>query len=214
MGKKQGNSTRCVHAGDTPRRRNRRGHACDPSEQHLRLPGHAGAAGAHLYAPVESDPRRLREGPETNWKGEREPWRSRPARRPSSAVLELLEPGDHIIGPRQRVRRQLQPVAHGGRGPASRSATYTRTRALTPCRPPGAGTRGWCGWKRPSNPLMRITDLKALSALCAERGALSCVDSTLATPLATQPLSLGCDIFDALDYQVRRRALGRAGAAP
>ena len=111
----------------------------------------------------------------------------------SSAVLELLQPGDHIIGPANvyggsfnmlraasEARFELSLV-HQNEGPQAIEAAWRdNTRLL------------WL--ETPSNPLMHITDLKAAAALCAARGALSCVDSTLATPLATRPLALGCDI--------------------
>ena len=46
----------------------------------------------------------------------------------------------------------------------------------------------------PCNPILRLTDLAALSALAHEAGALLSVDSTLATPVITQPLKLGVDL--------------------
>lgn len=46
----------------------------------------------------------------------------------------------------------------------------------------------------PSNPLLRITDIRAMAALARECGALLVVDNTFLTPLLQQPLSLGADI--------------------
>jgi cystathionine gamma-synthase len=46
----------------------------------------------------------------------------------------------------------------------------------------------------PCNPILRLTDLAALSALAHEAGALVSVDSTLATPVITRPLELGVDL--------------------
>jgi methionine-gamma-lyase len=46
----------------------------------------------------------------------------------------------------------------------------------------------------PVNPILRIVDLKALSAIAARHGVLTSVDSTFATPVATRPLSLGVDL--------------------
>jgi cystathionine gamma-synthase len=47
---------------------------------------------------------------------------------------------------------------------------------------------------RPSNPLLRITDLEAAAALGHAAGALVCADNTFLSPAWQQPLSLGCDI--------------------
>jgi len=46
----------------------------------------------------------------------------------------------------------------------------------------------------PSNPLMRITDIRALSLLLKPRGILLSVDSTMMTPLLQQPIFHGADI--------------------
>jgi cystathionine gamma-synthase len=46
----------------------------------------------------------------------------------------------------------------------------------------------------PSNPLLRITDLAAVSAAAHAAGALVVADNTFATPVVQRPLSLGADI--------------------
>jgi methionine-gamma-lyase len=46
----------------------------------------------------------------------------------------------------------------------------------------------------PANPIMRLTDIEAVSKIAKEAGALMAVDSTFATPVATRPIELGADI--------------------
>lgn len=46
----------------------------------------------------------------------------------------------------------------------------------------------------PSNPLLRITDLSATSALAHAAGAIVVVDNTFLSPLWQQPIALGADI--------------------
>jgi len=46
----------------------------------------------------------------------------------------------------------------------------------------------------PSNPLLRITDIRRCAALAKEQGALVIADNTLPTPVRQQPLDLGCDL--------------------
>jgi cysteine-S-conjugate beta-lyase len=46
----------------------------------------------------------------------------------------------------------------------------------------------------PSNPLIKITDLKAAAALAKEKGLITIVDNTFMTPYLQRPLELGCDI--------------------
>lgn len=46
----------------------------------------------------------------------------------------------------------------------------------------------------PSNPTLRIADLRAIAALAQARGILFMVDNTFATPYNQQPLALGADV--------------------
>lgn len=46
----------------------------------------------------------------------------------------------------------------------------------------------------PTNPMMNVIDIKAMSEVAKEAGALLCVDNTFATPALQQPLDLGADI--------------------
>lgn len=45
----------------------------------------------------------------------------------------------------------------------------------------------------PCNPIMRLTDIAGVAALCKAAGAELAVDSTFASPIATQPISMGAD---------------------
>ncbi len=46
----------------------------------------------------------------------------------------------------------------------------------------------------PTNPLMRISDLKAISAICRRKKLLLVVDNTFMSPYFQQPLALGADM--------------------
>jgi cystathionine beta-lyase/cystathionine gamma-synthase len=46
----------------------------------------------------------------------------------------------------------------------------------------------------PTNPLMNITDIKAMANIAKEAGVLLCVDNTFASPYLQNPLDLGADI--------------------
>jgi methionine-gamma-lyase len=45
----------------------------------------------------------------------------------------------------------------------------------------------------PANPILRLSDIRALSELAQGQGARIAVDSTFATPVATRPIELGAD---------------------
>ena len=46
----------------------------------------------------------------------------------------------------------------------------------------------------PTNPIMTLTDLRAVSDLCRRRGLISVVDNTFLTPAFQKPLALGADV--------------------
>ncbi|MFC6258957.1 trans-sulfuration enzyme family protein, partial [Kocuria oceani] len=46
----------------------------------------------------------------------------------------------------------------------------------------------------PTNPMLEVADLPALLAAARERGVLTCVDNTFATPLVQRPLEHGADV--------------------
>lgn len=46
----------------------------------------------------------------------------------------------------------------------------------------------------PSNPLLRLVDIKSLAAKAKAAGALVGIDNTFATPYLQQPVEMGCDI--------------------
>lgn len=46
----------------------------------------------------------------------------------------------------------------------------------------------------PSNPLLRVVDIAAISAICRRHGALLAVDNTFLSPALQRPLTLGADL--------------------
>ncbi len=56
-----------------------------------------------------------------------------------------------------------------------------------------AGTRlVWL--ESPTNPTLKVSDIKAIAQLAHRNGALLCVDNTFASPVVQKPLELGADI--------------------
>ena len=46
----------------------------------------------------------------------------------------------------------------------------------------------------PTNPLLRLADLRAIAELCRARGIVTVADNTFASPWVQRPLELGFDI--------------------
>jgi cystathionine gamma-synthase len=109
-------------------------------------------------------------------------------------VLQLLKPGDTIVaahdcyGGTQRLLRSL----------AARGLFQVRLVDLTSpraCDEIAAGPEPRIVWiETPSNPLLRITDVRAIAAAARARGALVVVDNTFLSPALQQPLALGADV--------------------
>ena len=45
-----------------------------------------------------------------------------------------------------------------------------------------------------TNPHLKVVDVTRVAELCHRRGALVCIDSTLASPINQKPLALGADV--------------------
>jgi len=109
-------------------------------------------------------------------------------------VTQLLKSDDTLIAPHNcygGCYRAFSALADAGRF-NTQFADFTDTDAL---RQTCLRHRPKIIWvETPSNPLLRVTDIRAISRLAREFGALLVVDNTFLTPLLQQPLSLGADI--------------------
>ncbi|MFJ8939179.1 cystathionine gamma-synthase [Streptomyces sp. NPDC102365] len=105
----------------------------------------------------------------------------------------LLSPGDHVVIPNDAYGGTFRlfakvvsrwgvewSVADTSDPAAVRAAITPRTKAV------------WV--ETPSNPLLGITDIAALSHVAREAGAKLVVDNTFASPYLQQPLALGADV--------------------
>ncbi len=109
------------------------------------------------------------------------------------AALQVLKPGDHIVagndiyGGSYRIFEQLMK-------PWGVTTTYTESEA-TESYEAGITPATKLIWiETPSNPLLQLSDIKALGKLAKERGILLAVDNTFASPYFQRPLELSADI--------------------
>ncbi len=111
----------------------------------------------------------------------------------ANTVLDLLKSGDHVVagndlygGTYRIMRRVFEPLGlrftfvDTTDGAAFLAAFRPETRMA------------WI--ETPSNPLLRITDVAACCAVARQKGAISVVDNTFATPCLQRPLALGADV--------------------
>jgi cystathionine gamma-synthase len=131
----------------------------------------------------------------------------------AAAVLDSLEPGAHVVACERmywalrafmerlagegRIRLDLFP--NGDLGALVRTARRGETRLV------------WL--ETPANPRCDITDLEQAAAIAQHMGAVIVVDSTVATPVHTRPLALGCDlVFHSATKQLNGHSDVLAGA--
>jgi cystathionine gamma-lyase len=109
------------------------------------------------------------------------------------AVIRLLDPGAEIISTNDLYGgsyRQMVRV-HGRYGILSKFVDMQDAAAVA--RHIGPDTRMlWI--ETPTNPMLNVVDIRELCALAREKGILSCVDNTFASPYLQNPLDLGADI--------------------
>lgn len=109
----------------------------------------------------------------------------------ATCVFQSLEPGDHVIAPRVMYWALRKWIAQDSHLDAD-FVDMTDTGAVAAALKPGRTKLVWI--ETPGNPLWDITDIAAVADLAHRAGARLAVDSTVATPVFSRPLSLGADI--------------------
>ncbi|NNJ11727.1 aminotransferase class V-fold PLP-dependent enzyme [Chloroflexales bacterium ZM16-3] len=109
------------------------------------------------------------------------------------AVFQVLRPGDHVVAPDDAyhgVTRLLRELM------APWGLEYTQVDMDDPQNVRAAmrpSTRlVWV--ESPSNPLLKVADIAAITEIAHAAGALCAVDNTWATPVLQRPLDLGADL--------------------
>jgi cystathionine gamma-synthase len=117
-------------------------------------------------------------------------------------ALRLFRPGERLV-----VTEDL----YGGTfrlfdkvfGPLGLEAVYVDTSSLEAVRQALQDSRvSGVFVESPTNPLLRIADIRAIAALARARQALMIVDNTFLTPVLQRPLALGADlvVYSATKY--------------
>lgn len=112
----------------------------------------------------------------------------------ATAVFQSLSPGDHVVAPTVMywsLRNWLGGMARRW-GLEVEFVDMGDLEALSASVKPGKTKLVWT--ETPANPLWTITDVAGAASIAHEAGARLAVDSTVATPVLTQPLKLGADL--------------------
>jgi cystathionine gamma-lyase len=111
-----------------------------------------------------------------------------------ATVLELLDAGSHVIAMHDLYGgsyRLFERVRKRSAGLQTTFVDLSDARNLQKAITPGT-KMVWV--ESPTNPLLQLVDLRAVSAVAREAGLLTVCDNTFASPYVQRPLELGCDI--------------------
>ena len=190
--KDMGAGTRAVHAGQSP----------DPSTGAVMTPifqtstyaqaspgGHKG----YEYGRVSNPTRTALEGNLAGLEGTKYGLCFSSGVAATDAVARCLRPGDHILasndlyGGTYRLFRQVfQPF-----GIASDFVDMQDLSVVEAALRPQTKLL-WI--ETPTNPMIRVVDIKALASLAHSKGIAVAVDNTFATPILQRPIELGADL--------------------
>lgn len=112
----------------------------------------------------------------------------------ATAVFQALMPGDHVLAPKVMywsLRNWLKNFATQW-GLQIDFIDMNSPDAVRAAIKPGKTKLIWI--ETPANPLWTITDIALTCEIAHANGAIVAVDSTVATPVLSQPLKLGADI--------------------
>ena len=111
----------------------------------------------------------------------------------ASAILQALDPGDHVILP-DDLYHGVRHVSHEVFGRWGLQVSFVDLTDLNAVKSAIQKNTKMIWAETPSNPQLKINDLQALAELAHSIGALCACDNTWATPILQQPLALGCDV--------------------
>ena len=109
-------------------------------------------------------------------------------------LRSICDPGSHVVLPHDAYGGtfRLLDKVHRRWGIVADPAPISDLAAVERAIRPNETTAVWI--ETPTNPLLAIADIAAISELAHAAGALVVVDNTFATPYLQQPLALGADV--------------------
>ena len=112
----------------------------------------------------------------------------------ATALLQGLEPGDHIVAPAD-VYFGLRQVIGGVFAKWPLETTYVDMTDLAAVKAAMRPNTRLVLIETPSNPLLQITDLAAVARMARAANAITVCDGTFTTPVLQRPLDCGIDMI-------------------
>jgi len=110
----------------------------------------------------------------------------------SSAILQALAPGDHVVAPTD-VYHGMTKLLREVYMPWGLAVSFVDMTKLDEIKRAFTPKTKLVWVETPSNPLLKITDIAAVAKIARDEGALCACDNTWA-PIVQRPLDLGADL--------------------
>jgi len=191
--RKQKLATRCIHAGDTQ----------DPATGAVMPPIHTsvtyaqeelGKTRGYVYTRSANPTRDAVERCLAELEGGARALAFASGMAATATALELLDAGAHVIAPFDGYGGTFRILSEVRSRSAGLQVSFVDCCDLAAIEAAIRPQTKMLWLETPTNPLLRIQDLKAGAALAKRHGILTVVDSTFATPFYQRPLEHGCDI--------------------
>ncbi|MCG8555019.1 MAG: PLP-dependent aspartate aminotransferase family protein [Proteobacteria bacterium] len=111
----------------------------------------------------------------------------------AASVMQTLEPGSHVVACDDVYGGTFRLLEHVFRNYGIET-TWVDLTSLGSLHDALRPETRLVWTETPTNPLLRVVDIAAVSAVARAHGALLCVDNTFATPVLQRPLALGADV--------------------
>ncbi|RZI99921.1 MAG: cystathionine gamma-synthase [Brevundimonas sp.] len=189
----QGFSTRAIHAGQRP----------DPTTGAVMTPIYAtstyaqespGVNKGYEYARGKNPTREAFEACLADLEGGTHGFGFASGMAATSTALELLDAGAHIVTGDDLYGGSWRLFERVRRRSMGLDFSYVDLSDLTAVEAAITAKTRMLWVETPTNPMMKLADIAALSGLAKAKGLLLVVDNTFATPWSQQPLGLGADI--------------------
>ena len=186
-------STRAVHAGQAP----------DPSTGAVVTPIYANSTYLHSSPGVHKGLDYGRSHNPTRWALERcvadleggaQGFAFASGMAALATVLELVDAGAHILSGEDLYGGTYRLMERVRRRSAGQTFSYVNLADLDAVAAAVRPETRMLIVETPTNPLLNLADLEALSAFCRARGIVSVADNTFASPWIQRPLELGFDV--------------------
>jgi cystathionine beta-lyase len=111
-----------------------------------------------------------------------------------ATILELLQPGDHIIALDDLYGGTYRLLENVRKRSAGLEISFVDCTNLKNIEAAIQKNTKMIWIESPSNPMLKLVDLKAVAAIAKKHQLISVADNTFASPIIQRPLELGFDI--------------------